>query len=119
MGAHDFKLYNVLFFCSKTGEFQCFEVCCSETSSCASKPLHLRYKVVKPKCLCQVSLGLKEVQMGALDFKLYNLPFLTRKPMNFNVSRSAAQKLAPVPASCYICDIKQSNLKVCAKFHWD
>ena len=54
---------------------------------------------------------------GAHVFKLYNVPFVARKPVNFNVLRSAAPKLALVPASCYICDVKQSNLKVCAKFH--
>ena len=53
---------------------------------------------------------------GAHDFKLYNVPFFARIPMNFNVSRSAAPKLALVPASCYMCDVKQSYLKVCAKF---
>ena len=37
--------------------------------------------------------------MGAHDFKLYSVPFLARKPVNCNVSRSAAQKLAIVPAS--------------------
>ena len=116
MGAHDFKLKKMPFPTLKS-EYQCFEVCCPGTSSCASKPLQLRCKVVKPKCLCQVSLRLKEVQMGAHDFKLYNVPYLPRKPVNFNVSRSAAPKLALVPASCYMCDVKQSNLKVCAKFH--
>ena len=55
--------------------------------------------------------------MGANDFKLYNVPFLARKPVNFNVSRSVAPKLALVPASRYMCDVKQSDLKVCAKFH--
>ena len=55
--------------------------------------------------------------MGAHGFKLYNVPFFARKPANFNVSRSAARKLALVPASRYMCDVKQSNLKVCAKFH--
>ena len=65
----------------------------------------------------QVLLGLKEVQMGANDFKLYNAPFFAQKPVNFNVSRSAAPKLALVPASCYNCDVKQPNLNVCAKFH--
>ena len=55
--------------------------------------------------------------MGAHDFKLYNVPFLARKPVNFNVSRSAAPKLALVQASRYYCGVKQSNLKVCAKFH--
>ena len=55
--------------------------------------------------------------MGAHDFKLKKVPLFVRKPVNFNVSRFAAQKLALVPASCYNCDIKQSNLNVCAKFH--
>ena len=54
---------------------------------------------------------------GVNDFKLYNVPLLAQKPVNFNVSRSAAPKLALVPASCYNCDVKQSSLNVCAKFH--
>ena len=95
----------------------CFAVCCPETSSCASKPLLLQCKLVIPQCLCQVSLGLKEVQMGAHDYKLYTVPFLAPKLVNFNVSRSAAPNIALVPASCYMCDVKQSNVKVCAKFH--
>ena len=44
--------------------------------------------------------------MGAHDFKLYNVPFFARKSVNINVSRSAAPKLALVPASRYNCDIK-------------
>ena len=75
MGAHDFKLNKVPLFCSKISEYQCFAVCWPENSSCASKPLLLQCKLVIPQCLCQVSLGLKEVQMGAHDFKLYNVPF--------------------------------------------
>ena len=55
--------------------------------------------------------------MGAHDFKLNRVPLFARKPLNFNVSKSAAPKLALVPASCYNCDVKQSTLKVCAKFH--
>ena len=55
--------------------------------------------------------------MGAHDFKLNNVPFFARKPVNFNVSRSAAPTLAHVPANCYMCVVKQSNLNVCAKFH--
>ena len=55
--------------------------------------------------------------MGAHDFKLYNLPFFDRKPVNFNVSRSAAPKIALVPASCYMCNVNYSNRHVCAKFH--
>ena len=55
--------------------------------------------------------------MEAHDFKLYNVPFFARKSVNINVSKSAAPKLALVPASCYNCDVKQSTLNVCAKFH--
>ena len=104
-------------FCSKISEYQYFSVCCPETISWASKPLLLQCKLVIPQCRCQVSLGLKEVQMGAHDFKFNKVPLFARKPVNFNVSRSAAPKLALVPASCYMCDVKQSQLKVCAKFH--
>ena len=49
--------------------------------------------------LCQVSLGLKEVQMGAHDFKHNKVPLFARKPGNINNSRSPAPKLALVPAS--------------------
>ena len=55
--------------------------------------------------------------MGAHDFKLNKVPLFALKPVNFSVSGPAAPKLALVPASCYNCDIKQSNLNVCAKFH--
>ena len=88
-----------------------------ETSSFASKSLLLRFKLVIQQCLCQVSLGLKEVQMGAHDFKLNKVPFSALKSMNINVSGSSAPKLALVPASRYICNVKESNLNVCAKFH--
>ena len=59
-----------LFF-SKNREYQYFDVCCPETSSCASKPLLLRCNLVIPRCMCQVSLRLKEVQMGVHEIK-YN-----------------------------------------------
>ena len=55
--------------------------------------------------------------MGAHDFKLYNVPFFARKPVNFNVSRSAAPKLALVPASRYYCNVNWSYHNVCAKCH--
>ena len=117
MGAHDFKLYNVPFLCSETGGFQRFEVCCPETSSCASKLLYVRCKAIKPSGLCQVSLGLKEVQMGAHDFKLNKVPLFALKSVNINVSLSAAPKLALVSASRYYCDVNWPNHNVCAKFH--
>ena len=79
MGAHDFKLIKVPLFFSNISEYQYFAVGCPEISSCASKPLLLRCKLVKAQYLCQVSLGLKEVQMGSLDFKLKKVAFPTLK----------------------------------------
>ena len=67
--------------------------------------------------MCKVSLGLKEVQMGDHDFKLNKVPFPALKSVNINVSRSAIPTLALVPAIRYNCDVKESNLNVCAKFH--
>ena len=69
--------------------------------------------------MCQVLLGLKEVQMEAHDFKLNKVPFPALKSVNIIVLRSAAPKQALVPASRYNCDVKESNLNVCAKFHND
>ena len=55
--------------------------------------------------------------MGANDFKLIKVPLFSRKSANINVSRSAAPKLALVPASHYNCDVKKSYHNVCAKVH--
>ena len=62
-------------------------------------------------------LGLKEVQMGAHDFKYNNVPLFARKPENSITSMSAAPKLALVPASSCNCDVNWSYHNVCAKFH--
>ena len=78
MGTHDFKFNNVPVL-TKTRECQYFDVCCPDTSSCASKPLLLRCNLVIPLCMCQVSLRLKEVQMGTNDFKYNKVPFLLEK----------------------------------------
>ena len=43
--------------------------------------------------------------MGAHDFKHYKVPLFARKPGNINVLRSAAPKLALVPASRYYCNV--------------
>ena len=64
MGAHDFKYNKVPLFArkkSKKREYQYLDVCCPITSDCASKPLLLQCNLVIPKCICKVSLGLKEV----------------------------------------------------------
>ena len=117
MGTHDFKHNNVPLFARKPVEYQYFDVCCSETSSCASKSLLLRCNLVIPQCICQVSLRLKEVQMGTRDFKYNKVPLFARKLSNINVLRSAAPKLALVPASRYYCVVNTSNFYVCVKFH--
>ena len=62
-------------------------------------------KSVILQCLCQVSLGFKVVQMGAYDFKLKKVHPFAQRPVNINVLRSAAPKLALVPASRYNCHI--------------
>ena len=54
-------------------ENQCipmFRCLLPKTSSCASKPSKLLCKLVIRQFLFHVSLGLKEVQVGAHDFKL-------------------------------------------------
>ena len=63
-----------LCFCSKTMEYQYFDVCCHDTSSSASKPLLLRCNLVIQQCMCQGVLRLKEVQMGTHDFKYNKVP---------------------------------------------
>ena len=112
-------MYVPSFFVLKSvnSEYQCFDVCCPETSSCASKPLLLLCKLVKPQCLCQVSLGLKEVQNGAHGFKLNKVHFFALKSVNINISMSASPKLALVPVSRYYCDVNHSYLNVFAKVH--
>ena len=117
MGAHDFKYNKVPLFVLETREYQYFDVCCPETSPCASKPLLLRCNLVIPKCMCQVSLRLKDVQMGTHDFKYNKVPLFARKPWNINTSMSAATILALVQASRYNCDVTWSYHNVCAKFY--
>ena len=67
-----------LCFCSKTREYQYFDVYCPETSSCANKPLLLRCNLVIPQCMCQVLLGLKEVQMGPMTYNITRCHFCSK-----------------------------------------
>ena len=67
--------------------------------------------------MCQVSLGLKEVQMGAHDFKHNKVPLFAQKQGNIYTSMSATPKLALLPASRYYSDLNSSYHNVCAKFH--
>ena len=55
--------------------------------------------------------------MGAHVLKLNKGLLFARKPVNNNVSRSAAPKLALVPASRYNCYVEYSYFNVCAKFY--
>ena len=65
MGAHDFKHNMVSLFAWKLVHIN------DSMSVCyICKPLLLRCKLVIPQCLCKVSSGLKNVQMGAHDFEL-------------------------------------------------
>ena len=82
-GTHDFKDNKVPLFCSKTMEYQYFDVC----------------------CLFAVSLRLKEVQKGTHDIKYNKVPLFAQKPWNINTSISAATILALVPASRYYSDV--------------
>ena len=67
--------------------------------------------------MCQVSLGLKEVQVRAHDFNHNNVPFSLENQVISMFRCLLPKKLALVPASRYNCDVKESNLNVCAKFH--
>ena len=71
MGTHDFKYNKVPLFARKTGNINTSMFAAPKPSSCASKPLLLRCNLVIPQYMCQVSLRLKEVQMGAHEIK-YN-----------------------------------------------
>ena len=87
MGTHDFIYNKVPLVCSKTREYQYVDVCCPETSSCANKPLLLRCNLVIPQCMCQVSLGLKEVQMGTHVFKYNKVPLFLLENQGISILR--------------------------------
>ena len=86
-GPMTLNITRCLCFCSKTMEYQYFDVCCPETSSCASKPLLLRCNLVIPQCMCQVSLRLKEFQIGKHDLKYNKVPLFARKTGYFCASK--------------------------------
>ena len=56
--------HNVRGGCKKK-YFRYFSVSCSQTSSCARKPLVLQQRYMIYECMCQVSLGLKENEEGS------------------------------------------------------
>ena len=87
MGAHDFKYNKVVLFLLKNREYQYFDVCCPETSSCASKLLLLRCNLGIQQCMSQVSLRLKEVQMGSHDFKYNKVPLFLLENHGISILR--------------------------------
>ena len=103
-------------FCSKNREYQYLDVCCPETSSCASKPLLLRNNMVITQCMCQVSLGSKEVQRGENDFKYNKVPLFLLENHGITILQFYAPKLAFVQASRYYFDVALSYHNVCSKF---
>ena len=58
--------------------------------------------------MCQVLLRSKEVQGVVIVLKLNKGLLYASKPLNFNVSRSAAPNLALGPACQYNCDVSKS-----------
>ena len=117
MGTHDFRYNKVPLFALKPRNINTSMSAAPKTSSCGSNPLLPRCNLVIPQCMCQVSLRLKEVQMGTHDFKYNKVPIFAPKTWNINTSMFAAPKLALVPASRYYCNITWSYHNVCAKFH--
>ena len=113
LGAYDFKLNKVPLFSRKS-------VNINVSLSAALKLANRYYCDVNwsyHNVCAKFHLNFKKVQMEAHDFKLHKVPFSALKSVNINVSRSAAPKVALVPASRYNCDLKESNLNVRAKFH--
>ena len=79
MGTHDFKYNKVPLFARKTGNINTSMSAAPKLAWCASKPLLLRCNLGIPQCMCQVSLRLKEVQMGTHDFRIKGCLFLLEK----------------------------------------
>ena len=117
MGAHDFKLNKMPLFSRKTVNINVLLFAAMKLALVPTSRYNC--KLVIPQCLCQVSLGLNGVQMGAHDFKLKKVSPFSRKSVNINASLSAFPKLALVPASRYNCNVNWSYHNDFAKFHYD
>ena len=77
-GAHDFKLNKVLFPTLKSVNINVSRSVAPKLALVPASRYNCDVKESNlPECLCQVSLGLKEVQMGAHDFKHNKVPLFT------------------------------------------
>ena len=80
----------------KKFHFREFSVSCSQTSSCARKPLVLRHRCIVYTSMWQVSSGLKEDEMGSQGHQCHGG---VSKNSIFDNFPSPAPKLALVPGS--------------------
>ena len=71
MGTLDFKYNKLPLFARKPGNINT-----SMSAAPKLQPLLLQCKLVKPQCISQVSLGLKEVQMWPITSNLKRCLFL-------------------------------------------
>ena len=74
MGTHDFKYNNVPFFARKPGKINTSMSAAPKLALVPASRYYCECNLVIPKCMCQVSLRLKEVQMGTHDFKYNKVP---------------------------------------------
>ena len=117
MGPHDCKYNMVPLFGRKTGNINTSMFVAPKQALVPASRYLLRCNLIIPQCMCQVSLRLKDVQMGTNDFKYNKVPFFARKTGNINTSMFAAPKLNLMPASRYNCDVTWSYHNACAKFY--
>ena len=117
MGTHDFKYNKVHIFARKTGNINTSMFAATTLALVPASRYYCKCNLVIPQCMCQVSLRLKEVQMGTHDFIYNKVPLFGQKTRNINTLISAAPKLALVPASHYFCDVTCAHHNVFAKFH--
>ena len=79
MGTYDFKYNNVPPFARKPGKINTLMSAAPKLALVPASRFFLRCNLVIPQCVRQVSLRLKEVQMGTHDFKYNKVPFFCSK----------------------------------------
>ena len=78
-GDPDFKYNNMSPFARKPGDINISMSAAPKLALVPASQLLLQCNLVIPQCMCQVSLRLKEVQVGTNDFKYNKVPFLLEK----------------------------------------